>query len=385
MEPLTALLSALVGGAIAASQDVAGSAIRDAYDGLKNLIVRKFGKNQDMSDALGKVEQRPESQPRRDTLREELALANADRDEEVLAVARQLLDLLGDQPWGSSYSASNTGSGAIAQGPGAKAAGQGGVVADNISGSNVVTGSGNTVGNRNVSARNLHGPVATGDNARQISAQTYIEQMTGMPLSEPTAQNQRTIRILFLAANPSDTDQLRLDEESRALDQALRLAEFRDRFEVRQHWAVRIDDLQELLLRHQPDIVHFSGHGSAASELVLQDADGRTVVLPQDALSNLFGVLRDNVRCVVLNACYSQEQAAGIAEHIDCVIGMSTAITDDAARQFAIAFYRALGYGRCVDKAFELGRSQLDLSNLNEADKPQLLGRADPSQVCFVE
>ena len=72
---------------------------------------------------------------------------------------------------------------------------------------------------------------------------------------------QRVV-ILFLAANPSTTTRLRLDSEVRAIDQALRQANYRDQFDLRQHWAVRVADLQELLLRHQPHIVHFSGHGS---------------------------------------------------------------------------------------------------------------------------
>ena len=58
----------------------------------------------------------------------------------------------------------------------------------------------------------------------------------------------------------------------RAIDGALREAEFRDRFEIHQHWAVRIGDLQEALLRYRPDIVHFSGHGTESSEIILQDA-----------------------------------------------------------------------------------------------------------------
>lgn len=35
------------------------------------------------------------------------------------------------------------------------------------------------------------------------------------------------IKILFLAANPTDTDRLRLDEEVRAIDEALRESEQR--------------------------------------------------------------------------------------------------------------------------------------------------------------
>ena len=60
-------------------------------------------------------------------------------------------------------------------------------------------------------------------------------------------------------ANPRGTDPLRLDEEVRTIDARIREAEFRDRFDLRQHWAVRISELSGLLLRHRPGIVHFSG------------------------------------------------------------------------------------------------------------------------------
>ena len=39
---------------------------------------------------------------------------------------------------------------------------------------------------------------------------------------------KKTITILFLAANPKNTTKLRLDEEIREIDQALRLSEYRD-------------------------------------------------------------------------------------------------------------------------------------------------------------
>lgn len=192
-------------------------------------------------------------------------------------------------------------------------------------------------------------------------------------------------KILFLAANPLDTDPLRLDEEVRAIDTALRRADFRDQFELVSHWAVRTGELQELLLRHQPQIVHFSGHGSETSEIILQDDGGNSAVVPARALSSLFGLLREHIRCVLLNACYSAEQAAGIAEEIDCVVGMSNAITDAAALQFAAAFYRGLGYGRSVAMAFDLGCNQIDLADLDEAHKPALQGVADPERLFFVE
>ena len=84
------------------------------------------------------------------------------------------------------------------------------------------------------------------------------------------------IKILVLTADPLGTDHHQLDEEVRAIDQALRQAKLRDRSDLRSHWAVRIEELQELLLRHQPDIVHFSGHGTEGSGIILENADGGT-------------------------------------------------------------------------------------------------------------
>lgn len=199
------------------------------------------------------------------------------------------------------------------------------------------------------------------------------------------------IKILFLAANPDGTERLRLDQEVRAIDRALREGKHRDRFDLLQHSAVTVDDLPALLLRHQPDIVHFSGHGSNQGAIFLEPGSGRSDheceedVEDQSApsgrpgyvsarsLSRTFEILKDNVRCVVLNACYSDVQARGISEHVDVVIGMSRAISDKAAINFASAFYLGLGFGRDVRTAFELGCNAIDLMRLPEQDTPKLV------------
>jgi hypothetical protein len=167
------------------------------------------------------------------------------------------------------------------------------------------------------------------------------------------------VTILFLAANPADLQEapLRLEEEIREIDLALRAAEYRDRFRVQSHWAVRLSDVTEYLQRHKPEIVHFSGHGSDAGEIVLEDDHGNSRPAPIETLRGIFKALGENVRCVVLNACYSEPQAQAIVESIDCVIGMGTEVADDDAIVFARDFYRALGYGRSVRVAFEAGKA----------------------------
>ncbi len=198
--------------------------------------------------------------------------------------------------------------------------------------------------------------------------------------------DQKVVTILFLSADPSDQARLRLGEEIREIDHALRLAEYRDRFEFEQHHAVRTQDVQEYLMRHKPDIVHFSGHGTSAGQLIFEDDAAGSRPISARALGNLFKLLHDNIKVVVLNACYTEVQAAAIAEHICCVVGMSGAISDDAAKKFSPAFYSALGFCRSVKTAFELACTAIDWEGLGEQDKPKLLApHCDPDRMILVK
>ncbi len=196
------------------------------------------------------------------------------------------------------------------------------------------------------------------------------------------------VKVLFLASDPFKQNPLALDEEIRAITAKIRSAEYRDTLELVSAWAVRPDDLQQLLLQHRPHVVHFSGHGSQAEQLILKDKDGRPKPLSKEALVDLFDVLKDNIRVVVLNACHSKPQAEATSQVIDCAIGMNTAIGDEAAVVFAAAFYQALGFGRDVRTAFKLGKNALKLEGIPEEQTPELHYRQnaiDPAKVVLVD
>ena len=181
------------------------------------------------------------------------------------------------------------------------------------------------------------------------------------------------VKVLFLTANPAGTQPLQLDEEIRRITTKIRAAEYRDSLELVSRWAVRPDDLLQALLEVKPHVVHFSGHGSPVAELFLLDDRGNPKPVSKEALIHLFRILKDNVRVVVLNACSSRPQAEALAETIDCTIGMNRPIGDEAAIVFAASFYRALGFGRSVREAFELGRVALLLEGIPEDQTPELL------------
>jgi hypothetical protein len=178
------------------------------------------------------------------------------------------------------------------------------------------------------------------------------------------------IKILLLSANPKSTTPLSLGEEIREISLALKKANYRDRFQFIPKSAVRVDDLLEELLSESPQIVHFSGHGGGDEGLVLEDDLGKANSVDTESLARLFQSCADTVQCVVLNACYSDVQADAIHVHIDHVIGMSQAIGDKAAIEFAKGFYTALGAGRSIESAFEIGCTVLDLKSIPESFKP---------------
>ena len=231
-------------------------------------------------------------------------------------------------------------------------------------------------GNIHIGATQRERPEMPGGTADRKEADAKTHQPPAAPQDDKDLPaRQRPIKILFLTANPQGTDSLRADEEVRAIDQALRQAEYRH-FALIVHQAVRIEDLQGILLRHRPDIVHFSGHGTTRNELILQDAAGHAAPVRGSALRALFADLKDNIRLIVFNACHTEAQAKSVAEYIDCVVGMGNDLTAQAAIHFAIAFYRALGYGRSVQEAFRLGQLEVDLQGLDSSETLHLFGAA---------
>ncbi|TMQ10620.1 MAG: hypothetical protein E6J90_19200 [Deltaproteobacteria bacterium] len=75
---------------------------------------------------------------------------------------------------------------------------------------------------------------------------------------------------------------------------------------------------------------------------------------------------------MVLNACYTASTAEVLLAQVDCVVGISGAVHDDAARNFAIGFYGGLGEYESLAAAFKQGRAAIRLDGLPEADRPQL-------------
>ena len=91
MEPVSLLLAALAAGVGAGVQDIAGSAVRDAYAKLREVLRRRFAGRPAAEEALAEHEKDPKAyEP---LLRKYVTETGADRDAEVLELAERVLAL----------------------------------------------------------------------------------------------------------------------------------------------------------------------------------------------------------------------------------------------------------------------------------------------------
>lgn len=191
---------------------------------------------------------------------------------------------------------------------------------------------------------------------------------------------KETTRILFLSANPWTTSRIRVDEEAREVFERLQEGPYRDRFELYKHEAIRPIDLQRLLMMYEPHIVHFSGHGSKRKRIILGGAPGRGKEVNCQGLVEMFGLYRNHLRLVVLNACFTKEQARSLCGVIDYSIGTGRGIGDKGSVAFAGAFYRALGFGKTIEKAFDSAKAELAVSRVPRTKGIELFVRSGISQ-----
>lgn len=220
------------------------------------------------------------------------------------------------------------------------------------------------------------------DECSKISArlmQAVIKEDPSPDKAVSILEKAHTISILFLSADPTNASRLRIGEELREIQERLQLARLREKFTLDQRMSVRPTDISQALLDIQPHIVHFSGHGAANGALCFENRVGEVHPTMPDALAALFEQFTDQVSCVLLNSCYSEDQAVAIAEHIDYVIGMNRAIGDNAAIAFAIGFYQALGAGRTIEEAYKLGCVQIRLQGIPEHLTPVLIRKGKSS------
>jgi hypothetical protein len=95
------ILTALSAGAVAALQETAAAGVKDAYQGLKALLQRKFATQPNSIDHLEEHAKDPETWEK--PLAKDLKSISGDQDEQILEAAKHLLELLESPTGGGKF------------------------------------------------------------------------------------------------------------------------------------------------------------------------------------------------------------------------------------------------------------------------------------------
>jgi hypothetical protein len=89
MDPITAAILAVLP---ALASDMVKSGVKDAYEGLKAVIRRKWGESAPISKAIAAIEEDPSSKAQAAVLEEKVGAVKATDDAEVAQALRQLVE-----------------------------------------------------------------------------------------------------------------------------------------------------------------------------------------------------------------------------------------------------------------------------------------------------
>jgi hypothetical protein len=206
------------------------------------------------------------------------------------------------------------------------------------------------------------------------------DRVTGSRL--PSGPVRLPAKVLILAANPPDTETLRIDQEIREIQRTIRSGKDRDNIEVRIHLAVGPADISQALLDDEPRLVHFAGHGGGPEgSIAAEDEYGLARIIPVDGLVDLFRDFGGSVGCILVNACDTELLARELSAVVPYAIGMRQPVRDRSSIRFSSGFYQALAAGKSIEEAFQLGVIMLKMTPIgSDASAPVLFRRDLPSE-----
>ncbi len=225
----------------------------------------------------------------------------------------------------------------------------------------------------------------------QQNTQTTVSNNRG---SATTVSGESNV-ILFLASNPWNTAKLQLEKEFTKVFNNLQ----NSKFVVKSEFAVTPSSLQKAILKYKPRVIHFSGHGLSDNDIstiqnpeergiakaakggagiVLQDEMGKAKVMETKnlvAMFQIFTKFKIPIDTVIFNSCHSKEQADGIRNYVNYVVGYSNAIKDDAAILIASEFYSYFSENDNAEFAYELTKNIVNVEGFREDQLMELLKR----------
>ncbi len=191
------------------------------------------------------------------------------------------------------------------------------------------------------------------------------------PLKEVLVEVEQKIDrqvILFCAANPT-SQKISFTKEHTHISGELAEKSLRGKFEIIPQSGTTTDKLIDAINEFKPNIIHFCGHGKEENPetgkgggLIFHDSDyeGESVI-DSTKLNKIFARVKAKhaeLSIFLLNACYSEPQAKEVSRNNIYAIGTNDKISSQAARLFAVGFYKRYALTNDIKEAVDNGLTQ---------------------------
>jgi len=245
----------------------------------------------------------------------------------------------------------------------------------------------------------------TGTTMLSATAQTPFSRYLPVALPWGGAVEERPIRVLAVISNPSDlTSAFDLTPVDVETEQSLLSAAFDEVSEEQ----VTVNFLEppvtlerlEAALREGHHILHYVGHGAFSQRreravLFMQNEDGETELVSDDALMRMLARQDVRPRLVFLGACHSATRATSnaflglapklVSVGVPAVVAMQDYVTVETAQKLGATFYQRLMEDGQVDVALNAARSKLISADRPDTAVPVLFMRLKSAQLWSAE
>ena len=180
-------------------------------------------------------------------------------------------------------------------------------------------------------------------------------------------------KILMLSANPDNPELDRRNEEIReienALDRATTARSKQGKYDAifesppLDKLNIRATDISQEISTIQPSIICISGNEDGIEKLILESVSTKNKPLNSEKLiADFFHLYSESIDCIILNGCYSEEQAREIAQHVKCVIGINRNLKHKKIIEFLSEFYYQLNLDNTItiQTSYHISRNRLE-------------------------
>ncbi len=244
------------------------------------------------------------------------------------------------------------------------------------------------------------------DGLNLLSAHADTPFSRYLPIALPWGSpvEDRPVRVLVAISNPDDLEAkhdlapVDVDREREGLMAALSADGDRDGDVVLDFLdpPITLERLEEALHDGTYHVLHFLGHGGfnprrQRAHLYLQDEQGHTALVPDEALVGMLARQTVRPRLIFLLACQSAARSTAdaflglgpklVSVGVPAVVAMQDVVTMETGHKFSGTFYRRLVEHGQVDVAVNQARSTLLTAGRPDAAVPVLFMRLKSGQL----